>query len=123
MATFAKSTFNAARYASIRPTYPPQLFDLVFNFHGAHPGARWSTAVDLGCGTGQVTSELVPRFERVLGADPSAKMLGQAKEAVGSSGKIEFVQASTETLVEKMPELAGNVDLMTAGQAAHWFTY
>lgn len=57
MATFAKSTFNAAKYAVSRPTYPRVLFDSVFTYHEQSlliPGtnAGWEHAVDLGCGTG-----------------------------------------------------------------------
>lgn len=52
MATFGKASYNAAKYAAIRPTYPRQLFSLVFQYHERSPGARWDTAVDLGCGTG-----------------------------------------------------------------------
>lgn len=76
MATFAKSTFNASIYASARPTYPKQLFDLIFRYHeegrlpphlqgspkqnGGEKGSsrptlkpRWDLALDLGCGTGE----------------------------------------------------------------------
>ena len=54
MATFRKATFNAATYSSFRPTYPPQLFDFVFRYHERGlPEAKWDTAVDLGCGTGE----------------------------------------------------------------------
>jgi len=53
MATFGKTTFNTAIYAASRPTYPRQLFDFVFKYHERSKGARWNTAVDLGCGTGK----------------------------------------------------------------------
>ena len=53
MATFGKATFNAVSYAASRPTYPRALFHHVFRFHAAGvDGARWDTAIDLGCGTG-----------------------------------------------------------------------
>lgn len=54
MATFANTTYNAARYAAIRPTYPKQLFDSIFRYHERGQNARWVTAVDLGCGTGML---------------------------------------------------------------------
>jgi len=124
MATFAKATFNAARYASVRPTYPTPLYDLVFGFHGANGAPQAGTAVDLGCGTGQVTSELIPKFERVIAVDPSTKMLDQARDTLGQEiSKLSYVQATAETLLEKMPELEGQVDMITAAQAAHWFKY
>ena len=52
MATFAKGTFDFARYAAARPTYPRQLYDFVFKYHERSRGAKWDLAVDLGCGTG-----------------------------------------------------------------------
>lgn len=128
MATFAKTTFNVARYASVRPSYPAQVYELIFNYH-AHTQAGqpgWNTVVDLGCGTGQVTRELAPKFERVIAVDPSIKMLNQAREALSSEAQkknIEFVNASAETLLDQMPELEGQVDMITAAQAAHWFKY
>ena len=52
MATFSKASFDSARYAAARPTYPRQLFDAVLQYHARSPAAQWHTAVDLGCGTG-----------------------------------------------------------------------
>ncbi|KAI0049342.1 hypothetical protein FA95DRAFT_1604467, partial [Auriscalpium vulgare] len=78
MTTFAKTTFNTARYAAARPTYPRQLYDFVFQYHERTRGAKWDTALDLGCGTGQATVELTP-FKRVVGVDPSAKMIESAR--------------------------------------------
>ncbi|TFK93422.1 S-adenosyl-L-methionine-dependent methyltransferase [Polyporus arcularius HHB13444] len=126
MATFAKGTFNAARYASSRPTYPRQLYDFIFKHHERAKGARWDTAVDVGCGTGQATVELTP-FKRVIGVDPSARMIEQATESVKSrlagldlSSQIEFVQSSAEDLGFLQD---GSVDLIVAAQAAHWFKW
>lgn len=53
MSTFAGSTYNTVKYAAARPTYPTQLFDFIFKFHERSKDAKWNTAVDLGCGTGQ----------------------------------------------------------------------
>ncbi len=53
MATFASVTFNTARYAAARPTYPKQLYEFIFDYHRGHPAAQFETAVDLGCGTGK----------------------------------------------------------------------
>lgn len=60
MATFSKATFNTAKYAAARPTYPRQLFDFIFQYHErmAPGSARWDTAVDLGCGTGTLRLSL-----------------------------------------------------------------
>ncbi|KAA1475819.1 S-adenosyl-L-methionine-dependent methyltransferase [Dentipellis sp. KUC8613] len=126
MATYSKATFNATRYAAARPTYPRQLFDFVFKYHERTRAARWETAVDLGCGTGQATVELTP-FSRVIGVDPSAKMLEGARESaadtaagIDSKTKFEFVQSAAEEL----PFLEdGSVDLLVAAQSSHWFDW
>ncbi|KAH9846163.1 S-adenosyl-L-methionine-dependent methyltransferase, partial [Lenzites betulinus] len=126
MATFGKATFNAAKYASSRPTYPKQLFDFVFKFHERTQGARWDTAVDVGCGTGQATVELTP-FRHIVGVDPSARMIEQAREGVKTrlagldlSKQIEFVQSPAEDLASLQD---GSVDLIIAAQACHWFKW
>jgi len=133
MATFGKATFNAVSYAASRPTYPRALFHHVFGFHGAGvDGARWDTAVDLGCGTGQATIELTP-FKRIFGVDPSAGMVDAARRATASSdavvrghdpdwesGRITYVQSPAESLAFLADE---SVDLMIAAQAGHWFDW
>ncbi|KAJ4469199.1 S-adenosyl-L-methionine-dependent methyltransferase [Lentinula aciculospora] len=143
MSTFAKSSFNAAVYAASRPTYPKALFQLIFNYHEKGAAAlpdtsnitstgsnsslrpRWNTAVDLGCGTGQATTELHP-FQRVIGVDPSEGMVQRAREhvegALGSekTSQFSFVQSSAEKLEFLENE---SVDLIIAAQAAHWFDW
>ncbi|KAI0929476.1 hypothetical protein AcV7_005320 [Taiwanofungus camphoratus] len=128
MATFAKSTFNAVRYAAARPTYPRQLFDFVFRFHERGRGARWEQALDLGCGTGQATLELTP-FAHIVGADPSAKMIEQATAGLrvhtqqgypDLAERVRFVQSPAEELGWMDSE---SVDLIVSAQAAHWFDW
>ncbi|THH19089.1 hypothetical protein EW146_g2007 [Bondarzewia mesenterica] len=122
MATFGKATFNTVRYAAARPTYPWQLFEFVFQYHGKMRSAKWDTAVDLGCGTGQATAELYP-FKHVIGVDPGAKMIEQAKIHIAKNGaneQFEFVQSAAED-VSFLED--GSVDLLVAAQAAHWFDW
>ncbi|KAJ7066564.1 hypothetical protein C8F01DRAFT_707206 [Mycena amicta] len=136
MATFAKNTFNAAMYALARPTYPRSLFDSVLAYHEqslALPGAktRWTHAVDLGCGTGQATAELLRPttndahgFSRVTGVEPGANMIREASAfaaTLGERGKsLAFVNAPAEDLAF-IPDQT--VDLVIAAQAAHWFDW
>ncbi|CAL1711001.1 unnamed protein product [Somion occarium] len=122
MATFGKATYNAAKYASIRPTYPKQLYDFIFQYHARSPNARWGAAVDLGCGTGQATTELTP-FQRIIGVDPSNKMIEQAKQNVQATtlpNQVEYIQSSAEDLHFLKD---GEVDLIISAQAAHWFDW
>lgn len=54
MATFGGAGYNAAKYASFRPTYPQSLFKFIFEFHrNSSVNSHWGTVVDLGCGTGE----------------------------------------------------------------------
>jgi ubiquinone/menaquinone biosynthesis C-methylase UbiE len=45
------------------------------------------TILDLGCGTGRFSNALATRFHaRLIGIDPSSKMLAQARSKVPSNG-------------------------------------
>ncbi|KAE9398369.1 S-adenosyl-L-methionine-dependent methyltransferase [Gymnopus androsaceus JB14] len=136
MATFAQTSFNAAVYSASRPTYPKALFQYVFDYHEKGPATlpadsplkpRWDLAVDLGCGTGQATTELYP-FNKVIGVEPSSVMVEKARKYVGehlggselSSTQFEFVQSPAEELGFLENE---SVDLIISAQAVHWFDW
>ncbi|KAH7391611.1 putative Trans-aconitate 3-methyltransferase [Cadophora sp. MPI-SDFR-AT-0126] len=133
MSTFAKSTFNALTYATFRPTYPPQIFKTVLAYHASSPNPKQHTLLDLGCGHGLISRSLSPNFTRVIGTDPSSKMIAQAISSTPHSNEsedgnvepakysnIEFKQASAEDLWFVKD---GELDMAVAGQAAHWFDY
>ncbi|KAI5854391.1 putative S-adenosylmethionine-dependent methyltransferase [Tricharina praecox] len=117
MATFSAATFSSARYASFRPTYPTSLYT---NFLlPYHTGAR-TTLLDLGCGPGTVTRPLSAYFTRTIGTDPSEVMLSTARKLTPST---EYVGVEYRaSAAEDLPFLAdGEVDMVVAAQAAHWF--
>ncbi len=95
-------------YARFRPDYPPELVQFLA---GVAPDRRM--AVDVGCGSGQLTCRLAACFEQVLGVDPSADQLAHATAHAG----VEYVCASAELL----PVAPRRASLITAAQAAHWF--
>ncbi|KAK7439427.1 hypothetical protein CaCOL14_008134 [Colletotrichum acutatum] len=117
MSVFARSTFSAAGYAAFRPSYPASLFRTVLAYHNTQSTS--GTALDLGCGHGLISRELSPSFARVIAIDPSAGMVKQAADSTSDS-KITFRQASSEDLSFVAD---ASVDLVVAGQAAHWFNY
>ncbi|KIO23403.1 hypothetical protein M407DRAFT_244773 [Tulasnella calospora MUT 4182] len=122
MATFSNASFNAASYAAFRPTYPPRLLKVVLNYHFNRGTGGKDKVVDIGCGTGQVTQTLPPHFSRVIGADPSEGMIETARKKHGSDNEgVEFIVASGEEVDQHVDK--ESVDLITAGQAAHWFDY
>ena len=54
-------------YARFRPEYPPSLASYL-----ALRAPERRFAVDVGCGNGQLTTQLAEHFSEVLGLDPSA---------------------------------------------------
>lgn len=114
----SKSTFSHASYAAFRPTYPASLYKAVLSYHR---GPK-NLCLDLGTGPGIVTREFAPHFKHVVGTDPSAGMIEQAKTLTPESTypNVTYTQASAESL----PSIEdGSVDLVVAGQAAHWFDF
>ncbi len=113
----SKSTFNHASYALFRPTYPVSLYQALLKYHD---GPR-VCLVDLGCGHGVVAHSLDKYFNKVIGIDPSLGMIEQAKKISSTDyPKVYFRQSAAESLpfIED-----GSVDMVVAGQAAHWFDY
>ncbi|MEM7706852.1 MAG: class I SAM-dependent methyltransferase [Pseudomonadota bacterium] len=100
------------RYASYRPSYPPALADALA---GCLQNRR--LALDVGCGSGQLTQLLSPLFDQVLGIDPSEDQLAQARLKAQHLSNLTFRQSPAE----HTGVADGSVDLVVAAQAAHWF--
>ncbi|ENC0934720.1 class I SAM-dependent methyltransferase [Escherichia coli] len=99
---------GGADYAQFRPQYPlsvPKfLTDVV---------ADRKHAVDVGCGTGQLTQLLAAGFDHVTGVDPSKDQIRNAHRGEN----IVYHVAPAEHL----PHDLNDVNLITVAQAAHWF--
>ncbi|BGP02465.1 Trans-aconitate 3-methyltransferase [Rhodotorula toruloides] len=134
MATFAKASFDAAKYAQARPSYPRALFDHVLAYldQSSSPALtqRPRTLLDLGCGPGVSTFDWLDldRFERIVGIDPSDNMISaargileekRAKGEIKDGVEVRFEKGGSDNLAGIFED--GSVDLAVAGQAAHWF--
>ena len=97
-------------YARFRPTYPAELYDF---FLSIVPGQ--TAAWDCGTGNGQVAIELSKHFDKVLATDISEQQL---KNAVVRENISYSVQRAEETSFED-----DTFDLITVGQAIHWFDF
>ncbi|KJZ77941.1 hypothetical protein HIM_02578 [Hirsutella minnesotensis 3608] len=115
MSVFGRATFSAAGYATARPTYPASLFKTILNFH---QGPK-DFLLDLGCGHGLIAREMSPHFGKAVGVDMSAGMIKQASSMTHDS-RISFRQGGAEDLAFVQDK---SVDMVVAGQAAHWFDY
>lgn len=98
----------AEEYARFRPEYPPALFDWL-----AEAVPRRELAWDCACGSGQATVPLADRFLLVAGTDVSLKQLANTP-AIDNT---VFSAAAAES----SPLADHSVDLVTVGQALHWF--
>lgn len=99
---------HAGDYARHRPTYPAELFTWLAGL-AAHRDLVW----DCGTGNGQAARGLAEHFAHVTATDASAQQIA----AAAPDPRITFRVAPAEA-----SGLAdGSVDLVTAGQALHWF--
>jgi SAM-dependent methyltransferase len=99
---------GADAYALHRPTYPDTFVAALADLA---PARR--LALDVGCGTGQMSVLLAERFDAVIATDASAAQIAQATP----HPKVRYAQAAAETVSAPV----GSVDLIVAAQAAHWF--
>lgn len=97
-------------YARYRPTYPAAAFAWLAS---QAPSAK--LAIDVGTGNGQAALGLAEHFERVIGCDPSAAQLGNAR----AHPRVEYRESSAEQLAAD-PACA---DCVFVAQALHWFDH
>ena len=105
-----KDHFSAlsAGYSKYRPTYPVELFRFLASVSSAN-----NLAWDCATGSGQVAVALADYFSNVVASDASQSQIDAATQHAG----VEYRVATAE-----QSGLAdSSVDLITVGQAFHWF--
>jgi ubiquinone/menaquinone biosynthesis C-methylase UbiE len=105
---------RVAEYVKYRPSYPAGQMTALEQECGLHPGA---VVADIGSGTGIFTSLLLPRAARVYGVEPNQPMRAAAEEGLGTQHNFRSVAGTAEAT--RLPSAA--IDLITVGQAFHWF--
>jgi SAM-dependent methyltransferase len=99
---------HAEAYARSRPGYPQELFS-----HLASLATSGRLAWDCATGNGQVAIGLARHFDRVVATDASAAQIEHGFLDDRIAYRVEPAEAtSLET---------ASVDLVTVGQAVHWF--
>jgi SAM-dependent methyltransferase len=101
-------------YVRSRPGYPAAMLEVLATECGLGPE---SIVADVGSGTGLLTAPLLERVARVYAVEPNADMRAAAEAWLG--GRPGFV--SIAGTAEATTLAASSVDLVTAGQAFHWF--
>ena len=97
----------AASYDRGRPGYPREAVEWLV-------GTSPVSVLELGAGTGKLTSTLVELGHDVFATDPDDKMLDIL------SAKLPDVRATVGT-AEQIPAPDGAFDVVVAAQAYHWF--
>lgn len=98
---------HANQYAQFRPTYPPELYQFIYQHVHA-----FDTAWDGGTGNGQAARDLSKKFKNVFATDISTRQLEQAYR---EENIFYSIAAETTRFAEN------TFDLITVAQAAHWF--
>uniref|UniRef100_A0A3Q1EQJ5 Si:ch211-93g23.2 n=1 Tax=Acanthochromis polyacanthus TaxID=80966 RepID=A0A3Q1EQJ5_9TELE len=106
---------HAAAYWQFRVT-PQELISKIVSSMDKKTPKQFNLAVDVGCGSGQGTKLLAPYFTKVVGTDISPAQLEMAS-ANSNLPNVSYRQCPAEEL----PFASGEVDLVTAMTAAHWF--
>lgn len=95
-------------YARYRPTYPTELFEFLSSLTTSH-----AIAMDCATGNGQVAVSLTEFYSEIIATDASQSQIDAAIRHPRITYRIAMAEHSG---------LADDsVDLMTAGQAFHWF--
>lgn len=100
---------HAKVYAEFRPTYPSELYQFIFK-NLRHQTCAW----DCATGNGQVALFLASHFETVFATDMSQQQIDQ-----GFPSKNIFYSVCS---AEHTTFRENQFDLITVGQALHWFS-
>jgi hypothetical protein len=95
-------------YSAFRPTYPEELYHFIFEVARGR-----ETAWDCATGNGQVARRLSLDFTSVFATDISQSQLDKAHVAPNIFYKL--------SPAEQTPFANNSFDLITVGQALHWF--
>ncbi|SPO21676.1 related to TMT1 - trans-aconitate methyltransferase [Ustilago trichophora] len=136
---WSHDSYNAMQYLRARTPYPPTMTETAFDYHaqGDKSGGadRWRSALEIGCGPGQMSIHMATRFGKVYGQDPSPNMLKLANTvkhmsaeelaevrlpAVQDPDRIEYSQAKGEDPVLPTGE---KVDLVMMAACIHWMDW
>lgn len=101
-------------YTKYRPSYPHQILDLLRTECSL---AHDATIADIGSGTGILTQLLLDKGYLVYAVEPNKEMREEAERLLSDNPNFHSVLATAESTT-----LPGHsIDLVTAGQAFHWF--
>jgi SAM-dependent methyltransferase len=99
----------AQTYARARPGYPPAALDWLLPAGARH-------VLDLGAGTGKLTSSLLERGLEVTAVEPSDQMRAELERELAGRPGLRALAGSAE----EIPLADASVDAVLVAQAWHW---
>jgi SAM-dependent methyltransferase len=105
---------RVANYVKYRPGYPAEIIPFLAEAIGLTPAY---VVADVGSGTGLLTRLFLENGNVVFGVEPNDKMRAAAENGLSRYHNFRSVAATAEATT--LPDRA--IDLVTAGQAFHWF--
>ncbi len=101
-------------YSKYRPSYPPEILKILKEKYGL---TNSMVVADVGCGTGILAALFLQNGNKVYCIDPNEEMLEIAKNELKDYQNAVFVRGYAEqTGLDD-----GSVNVISAGQAFHWF--
>ena len=105
---------KAEKYARYRWDYAPQAIETLLKTTGM--GKEWVVA-DIGAGPGSLAKHLLDHAARVILVEPDPAMRRVSETHLGKHPAFQLIDASAESTT--LP--TASVDLITVGQALHYF--
>jgi ubiquinone/menaquinone biosynthesis C-methylase UbiE len=105
---------RAALYSKYRPGYPKEIIAILKSEIGF---THDSSVADVGSGTGLLSRLFLENGNQVYGIEPNDEMRAYAEETLSSFPGFISVKGRAENTTLK----EASVDLITVGQALHWF--
>ena len=112
-------------YDATRPKYTTEIFSDIIN-----KTKSFNNYLDIACGCGQLLLQLSDNFKLSIGLDISKEQITKAKENLEKSNikqkeNVIFYESDTYDIVEKLNKNENlkdiKFDLITIGQAYHWY--
>lgn len=113
----------AGFYQQYRRGYPSAVINTIT---GAFALTGDDVAIDVGCGTGQLTLPIARQVHAIAGVDPEPDMLAHARRAAAEQGiRNAAWLLGADTDIPALAALLGSrrAGVVTIGQALHWMNY
>ena len=105
---------RAALYSKYRPGYPKEILNIL----GSEIGfSRDATVADIGSGTGLLSKLFLQNGNTVYGVEPNDEMRSHAEQTLSTFPGFISIRGRAESSTLK----DASIDLITVGQALHWF--